>query len=1164
MTRMSSARQAAAACILTIVALTLSTTALAEIKSIQESDGIVYASFTDATHLSRYDIQNNTPLSSLPLTDSPSAFTLDGQYLYTATGRSIYKSDLDGGNRTYVLATGSDITALFTVNDYLYAEEVNGYISVISKADNLQKQFFASFYDGKQYITSDANSNFFFRSVNISPSDICKGIIDSDGLIKSIQDSPYHGDFPSASKIFINRNETAIYDDRGIIYSTDTLSYLGSLAGKADQITFLDDDSPVILRDNTLIHFTNQHIEAGQLAVNGNPVFIAYSNNNIIALSETQSHQLTGENYSIDAFFIPGSEAPADPETTDYYPELIASDNDGHIFLFDKETHTIFHWDAVSGQYLDSLSLITSPAVMSYSAKQGKLYLGYSSGKITYFDITNESSDERHLISLPLAVGGIKAFSDFIFAQDNSGAWNTYYTIDQAGKIISSDDWKHYSKVYIWSQIKERMYHFRDGTSPNDIEWQAIDSVNGILGQEGDSPYHGSPIKAIPPLVLLKNDSLLLNGGGQIFDSGTLSITANLDSDITSAVVTSDRIAGIGKDGNILRFWSLDSFTPLANYPLATQHPAQLYSMGDEKFVIMTFTGKPAFQLVDMQNPTDSDNDDLKDLEDNCPTVSNPDQSDNDLDYLGDACDSDDDNDGIPDDYELNNGLNPMYSGDAALDSDGDGFTNEVEYRMGTSANDPKSKPIPKRFFEINFDNGEVTPLYKTGEFNWNLTTETYGGDYALESPILTGSGESTASVAFQTLTEEGVLSFMLNRKDNSSCSMTVMVNDNAYSLYSNGDIWSQQTVRLENGLNTVTFLIKKPWYKDSCSPFIIDTIRFDQDKDGDNVFDSQDNCPAVYNPGQADQDGNGIGDACDGIYGDDDADGIQNYQDNCPYVANADQQNIDGDNTGDACDKDIDNDGVWNDAELNADGNPYVAEDWSGDTDNDGIADDYELNHGMDIHTKDELEPIDLMEYLPLGNLDITYSENNISYVVSVRTTSDPGVFTLTSTGDPDTTLTLLISQQGVMLHKIEYPAPVAATITFNNALYFPRSMTPGTTISNEYTVRASYNGSPMIEEGTEEQTFKIVDVGTGNWHNQSYDYIILQTGNSSMLFLKGVGPAFENGTPFDHIDIASLADSNVQQASDNSSGGSMSIFWLLLLSGLSLYRPMKCKVVA
>lgn len=49
---------------------------------------------------------------------------------------------------------------------------------------------------------------------------------------------------------------------------------------------------------------------------------------------------------------------------------------------------------------------------------------------------------------------------------------------------------------------------------------------------------------------------------------------------------------------------------------------------------------------------TDVDADGISDSEDNCPTVSNPDQSDLDEDGIGDACSSDEDADGIPNDWD--------------------------------------------------------------------------------------------------------------------------------------------------------------------------------------------------------------------------------------------------------------------------------------------------------------------------------------------------------------------------------------------------------------------------------------------------------------------------------------------------------------------------------
>jgi hypothetical protein len=52
---------------------------------------------------------------------------------------------------------------------------------------------------------------------------------------------------------------------------------------------------------------------------------------------------------------------------------------------------------------------------------------------------------------------------------------------------------------------------------------------------------------------------------------------------------------------------------------------------------------------------------------------------------------ADSDRDGMPDDWEIAHGLNPLDPADANLDSDGDGMTNLEEYLSGTNPNDSQS-----------------------------------------------------------------------------------------------------------------------------------------------------------------------------------------------------------------------------------------------------------------------------------------------------------------------------------------------------------------------------------------------------------------------------------------------------------------------------------------
>lgn len=113
-----------------------------------------------------------------------------------------------------------------------------------------------------------------------------------------------------------------------------------------------------------------------------------------------------------------------------------------------------------------------------------------------------------------------------------------------------------------------------------------------------------------------------------------------------------------------------------------------------------------------------------------------------------------------------------------------------------------------------------------------------------------------------------------------------------------------------------------------------------DPDDDGDGHLDGQDNCPAIHNPGQQDNDADGTGDVCDGCpldpSNDVDRDTICGQIDNCPDVPNREQTDSDGDGPGDACDSNDDND-QWKDVEDNC---RLVANDDQRDGDGDGVGD--------------------------------------------------------------------------------------------------------------------------------------------------------------------------------------------------------------------------------
>ena len=190
------------------------------------------------------------------------------------------------------------------------------------------------------------------------------------------------------------------------------------------------------------------------------------------------------------------------------------------------------------------------------------------------------------------------------------------------------------------------------------------------------------------------------------FSNGTYYLDSNLGCPLAAAIPpTLPATAATGK-------LTLSSDKKLATQTLAvlntnpslchlpdgeTKIPASSYNMMI-KYVAATGSATHAdelvalgsvtlFGLTDEQKKKDSDGDGVADVEDVFPNDAKE-SVDTDSDEIGNVADLDDDNDGIPDAFELANGLDSLDRADAKLDADKDGISNLVEFQQGTDLND--------------------------------------------------------------------------------------------------------------------------------------------------------------------------------------------------------------------------------------------------------------------------------------------------------------------------------------------------------------------------------------------------------------------------------------------------------------------------------------------
>jgi hypothetical protein len=562
-----------------------------------EQGDVVHLLFEFPPRILRYDMSAEIWLASILFAATPTAMAIDADGLYVAFGADIVRYALDGSNPAPLL------TAPFSVQEMLVDGSViflnsNTLMASIDKSTGAVLDSETYFYSMRGLSISRSTDRIYGRSSGISPSDILVVPYAPDGTLGAQDDSSYHGDYPTAVRTWTLPGDGSVAENSGIVY-TGPLAYEGSLAGPFDDLA-LHATGPILLRGGDLYAHGWDYLETGRyglsepvqsIFVRGDSIYGFFSSTNGADVVEVPKADL----------IPPQPGPPVDPNGLEYAPDSILVDDAGVVHLLSIDNLSIFRWSRTTGQYVSTFPLAEAPQRMAYSGANGRIYLDHASGKVTQIDVTGlppaGSNLETPVLNTPQQPCGLATAGPWIFLCDPSGAWVSHFTYSPAGDLVSQEEWNYFSQNYEWSAVNERMYHLRDGTSPNDVLWEIIDPATGVIGAQQDSPLHDST-GMIHPIRVHPDGLIVLLGSGRYHNAITLNLLAELGTPFVDAQWFGNRLVTLhpAAGASELRLWN-DFLSAVVGVVPLPGEPLRLLAHQGDLIAVTSVAGQPWFTL---------------------------------------------------------------------------------------------------------------------------------------------------------------------------------------------------------------------------------------------------------------------------------------------------------------------------------------------------------------------------------------------------------------------------------------------------------------------------------------------------------------------------------------------------------------------------------------
>lgn len=562
---------------------------------------IVYFLAASPGRIMRYDLSQESwlPIVFLPETKVPTAFLPTAEGVFIAYNLELVRRTLDLQTETPVVTSTEAIRALFAIDQLIYYQEGQTTRSRNRSTLAAGPNSSLGYYDSvsltrpvRPVFAANTRTLYTTRPTS-SPNDIEKYSVSAMGVLSKIGDSPYHGEFNFGSRQYMSPDNARVFDNSGIIYANSTLVYSGSLGQPFDDLLFLSNGTPVLLRSDLLtVHGGSSYAETGQYRLASRAYAIFERGGAVFSFAAPVSNstnpgvtKVSAASFAPVPLPVPGSPVHKMLSVDDAF-----IDPAGVIHLVSNTEQGIVRWSTTTRSFLTTLALRGRPAFSSYAKALDRLALIYSDGALT--DIFPSSPVGEQIFGYFPSYHRPTSF----ITMDDLVFLNTSYlkfVLDDVGDTKTVTSASYGGAAQAWQSSTRRLYS-NSYSFQNGVDYVQV-PLSGVLP---NAPA-ATATDVVAPLHLSSDGTLILSANQKVLNAN-LQQVGTITNAVTDGVWLSSGLVTVRTrpNGTQVQKWARITYGEIATLSLPGT-PLRIFSINDTTLVVVgLLNGYLSFSLV--------------------------------------------------------------------------------------------------------------------------------------------------------------------------------------------------------------------------------------------------------------------------------------------------------------------------------------------------------------------------------------------------------------------------------------------------------------------------------------------------------------------------------------------------------------------------------------